>query len=1756
MSKRFKKLLSKKKKKSVDLTNTNTTTSKNQNEKKLQQVLPMPPENELNNMFENLLMELCLTDQTKKQMKQMTNEKKWSVLGQHKSKKELMSLESAYGKSLENFPKTYIDQLKAKCDLQFMIGLGTALSSNPLSWTIEFLGLGGLSLLIDSLSRLAHKPPTQKTKSDESLANEFLRAFKAIMNSSVGLEALLSDKRYTIVVTMCLDLNDWLALKRVVELLIVISVVPPNGHRYCLESLSYFREKRNLKSRFTVLTNLLKRSIGDQNSKEFQEFCVMFINSLIDTPQEPYACLELRKEFALLGIRRILKKLQNERIAQLNVQIQKFEEGWSRDQNATGEIIEDIPERDEKDVEQIFEFLSNNAMRSEFKDDFLLVLNKLCDISYDSSMTVWSQIDSLTSKILEMDIERDVANVQELLFGLEGLQDNEKIQNLESLILQQKDVTKEYESNMDLLVKVSSLKLIHLHNIIKLQEEKKMQLKRENSNNKNNNSNYNNQSNTNNNNDDDEKNKEKLIIEELNGQLTNLLKEGEELEKRCILNETGIESNDLNDSGLVKLNQQIILLNSELDILLQNISNLKGDALTYQQTILTLNNVYLNLQKETDQLEDEMNEMNETKMVPISFRGREIIEFSEEKHVLGNEIKELKEQLIKKKKQIEENKILLKKEIAKYNDQNKDKEENNSSTQKEEKEEKMENLDEQIIELENNSNLLHQFLLSIKTKNQLEIDHFNANLNEVNNLNSTNDENESSTTQWKNKITNIKNPKQFKELKKSYINEKEKYLNEMQILIKQLSEYKFQNEYYKTDIELLKESYKQKIESIKNIKRSVFSNEKDLDSIIGNLEKGKEYYVKKINNLKEGLNTYRIMEKQKIENLKIIINNKKNNLQLNELKLKKQKQKNEKLVLNSTAYQQTLTKLKQNFENKIENYLNNIDEIRYVYEQDYIKQQQEGYILPEINKIEEEIGNELNEKEQQIKNYEFENRQQEVAIEEMNQEIAKLIKENDYFANNNIRLKNDYRVLINNEKNIEKSLEGKVNQLQSTLVNLKERNIIDNILLEDRSKLNQLENQIRKLKIEILKEQNIGKLSISNSKTISESLIEQVKKEISFYQTHMKEISNDMLLERRRINEKMKLIMETHLMNNNNNIINEYEDGLYTLAQELQSCIEFQTQHEKNIKELENNCKLKLNNLIKIKSTLKIDEKKGRGNYKSNNIKVEKVESIIDDFEKMDFEFTDNTDEIDEIDGYGGVDDDDDDDDDDDQDEDDENNYGFNKKRIKFENMIQKIDEENNEFNRQLMANYEEDDEENELILNILNDQSNKKQENIINDQGTGKENDDDSGNKTDVDENGNNQRTKMKNLNWKPISQKQIQNTFWSQISMENVELNTGKLEKYFNLTDSLNGILNNKEEIKVLSKERSTKYETVLNTINISLNELKNGIMNFDEKTISIKQLKDLINLSPTNSEFLKIAEYKDIKKSNNSFVYSNFMNAGRAEEFLIEMAEMPNFLNKLNSWYCQRTFDEKIKKINEMNENVLSACTELRSSKSLKTTLSVILAIGNYLNGGTFRGGAYGFKLSSLPKLYNVKGNDIDSPNLLHYLGYFLKRNFPETKQLLHELPHINSALRTSFSFIKREFLKLNSGLKAIQNELSQFDSEQKKSNNQINNLFSKIMNPFLNGAINDFEISVKNFKNCQKKFSQTISYFGEDFKLKPSDFFSPIFDFCKKLDRILNQTGMQIIAPTTPRTKQSGMGVFDGIFKSLRSTVKKTKTEDEN
>ena len=70
-------------------------------------------------------------------------------------------------------------------------------------------------------------------------------------------------------------------------------------------------------------------------------------------------------------------------------------------------------------------------------------------------------------------------------------------------------------------------------------------------------------------------------------------------------------------------------------------------------------------------------------------------------------------------------------------------------------------------------------------------------------------------------------------------------------------------------------------------------------------------------------------------------------------------------------------------------------------------------------------------------------------------------------------------------------------------------------------------------------------------------------------------------------------------------------------------------------------------------------------------------------------------------------------------------------------------------------------------------------------------------------------------------------------------------------------------------------------------------------------------------------------------------------------------------------------------------------LKSSKEVTNVLGLVLAFGNYMNGGNVaRGQADGFELEILPKLKDVKCKD-NTTNLLHYLVTIYIKKFDKVR-----------------------------------------------------------------------------------------------------------------------------------------------------------------
>merc|ERR1719223_2544987 len=91
---------------------------------------------------------------------------------------------------------------------------------------------------------------------------------------------------------------------------------------------------------------------------------------------------------------------------------------------------------------------------------------------------------------------------------------------------------------------------------------------------------------------------------------------------------------------------------------------------------------------------------------------------------------------------------------------------------------------------------------------------------------------------------------------------------------------------------------------------------------------------------------------------------------------------------------------------------------------------------------------------------------------------------------------------------------------------------------------------------------------------------------------------------------------------------------------------------------------------------------------------------------------------------------------------------------------------------------------------------------------------------------------------------------------------------------------------------------------------------------------------------------------------------------EQYMWVIGNLPAYQQRLDCWVFIRTFKEK----QETCEKALLEFEEMvdafRSATQMPALLGLVLATGNYLNGGTSRGQADGFDVETIAKLEGVK------------------------------------------------------------------------------------------------------------------------------------------------------------------------------------------
>ncbi|XP_054828097.1 formin-2 [Eublepharis macularius] len=293
------------------------------------------------------------------------------------------------------------------------------------------------------------------------------------------------------------------------------------------------------------------------------------------------------------------------------------------------------------------------------------------------------------------------------------------------------------------------------------------------------------------------------------------------------------------------------------------------------------------------------------------------------------------------------------------------------------------------------------------------------------------------------------------------------------------------------------------------------------------------------------------------------------------------------------------------------------------------------------------------------------------------------------------------------------------------------------------------------------------------------------------------------------------------------------------------------------------------------------------------------------------------------------------------------------------------------------------------------------------------------------------------------------------------------------------------NKQVVKLLSNKRSQAVGILMSSLHLDMKDIQHAVVNLDNSVVDLETLQALYENRAQSDELEKIEKHGKSSKEK-----ENAKSLDKPEQFLYELSLIPNFSERVFCILFQSTFSESISSIHCKLELLQKLCETLKSGSGVMRVLGLVLAFGNYMNGGNrTRGQADGFGLDILPKLKDVKSSD-NSRSLLSYIVSYYLRNFDEDagkEQCIFPLPEPQDLFQASqlkFEEFQKDLRKLKKDLRACETEAGKVCQLSLEEHIQP---FKDNMEKFISQAKIDHEVEEKSLAETHKSFLETTAYF---------------------------------------------------------------------
>ena len=366
-----------------------------------------------------------------------------------------------------------------------------------------------------------------------------------------------------------------------------------------------------------------------------------------------------------------------------------------------------------------------------------------------------------------------------------------------------------------------------------------------------------------------------------------------------------------------------------------------------------------------------------------------------------------------------------------------------------------------------------------------------------------------------------------------------------------------------------------------------------------------------------------------------------------------------------------------------------------------------------------------------------------------------------------------------------------------------------------------------------------------------------------------------------------------------------------------------------------------------------------------------------------------------------------------------------------------------------------------------------------------------------------------MKGIFWTTIHARTIDGTIWKDVDDSEVEIDTALLIDHFSAKKSkerASDLLGSSEKqarssprsVQIVDAKKQQNAGIVISRLKMNSDELRSAVISMNESILTQDRVAMLINIAPTPEETGALQSYD----GNPSLL-------GKVDKVLLELSMITHLKEQLQCLNVKYTFANQAAELKRLINFCSLAVTQIRDSLKFKSLLRVILCVGNFMNGGSRRGGAFGIKLDVLKKIQTSKSQS-GKFTLVHYIVQMLKTIDPSALKLQQDLSACKVAANYTLGQLQGDFAVLRQGMKIVQNEVAWAEKSAVAPN------FSALMGPFateIEDTVNSIETDLKTLKN---DFESVVASYGENpAKTELDAFFKPIEQFCAVFELAVNR-----------------------------------------